>query len=70
MNRDSFKEFLEIIKIDEVSQKLQSHKSDFHFCSEIDERTETHRITEQNRTTLNNLLFNFFRDESQQYCRI
>ena len=67
-DRDSFKELLETIKIDEVSQKLWSCKSDFH--SEIDERTETHRITEQDRATLNNLLFNFFRGRSQQHCRI
>jgi len=70
MNRDDLKELSEIIKIDKVSQKLQNCKSDFHFCSEIDERAETHRTAEQDKATLNNLFFNFFRDESQQHCRI
>ncbi len=70
MNRDDFKEFLEIIKINKVSQKSWSCKLDFYFHFEIDERAETYRIAEQDRVTLNNLLFNFFRDKSQQYCRI
>jgi hypothetical protein len=65
MNRDDFKEFSEIIKIDEINQKLQSCKLDFYFHSEINEKTETYRTAEQDRATLNNLLFNFFRDESQ-----
>jgi len=46
MNRDSFKEFLKIIKTNKVSQKLWSHKSDFYSHSEIDERTETCRTAE------------------------
>jgi len=46
MNKDDFKELSEIIKINEVSQKSQSYESDFHSYSEIDERTETYRITE------------------------
>ncbi len=46
MNRDDLKEFLKIIKINEVSQKLWSCKLNFHFCSEIDERAETHRTAE------------------------
>jgi len=65
MNRDDLKEFSETIKTDEVNQKLQSCKLGFHFHSEIDERAETHRTAEQGRVTLNNFLFNFFRDESQ-----
>jgi len=65
-----FKEFLKIIKTDEVSQKLQSCKLNFYFHFKINERAETYRITEQDRATLNNFLFNFFRDKSQQYCRI
>jgi len=69
-DRDDFKEFLETIKINKVSQKLQSYKLDFHFCSKIDRKAETYRTAEQDRATLNNLLFNFFRDRSQQYCRI
>ncbi len=43
MNRDDLKEFSEIIKINKVNQKLWSHKSDFHFCSEINEKIETYR---------------------------
>jgi len=70
MNRDDFKEFSEIIKTDEVSQKSWSCKLDFHFHSKIDKRTETYRTVEQDRATLNNFLFNFFRDRSQQHCRI
>ncbi len=70
MNKDSFKEFLETIKIDKVSQKLWSCKLSFHFHSKINEKAETYRTAEQDRVTLNNLLFNFFRDESQWYCRI
>ncbi len=46
MNRDDLKEFSETIKTDEVSQKLQSHKSDFHFHSKIDRRAETYRTAE------------------------
>jgi len=46
IDRDDFKEFLKIIKIDEVNQKLQNYKSNFYFCSEIDKRAETYRITE------------------------
>jgi len=65
MNRDDLKEFSETIKTDEVNQKLQSCKLGFYFHSETDERAETHRTAEQDRVTLNNLLFNFFRDESQ-----
>ena len=65
-----FKEFLKIIKTDEVSQKLQSCKSDFYFHFKIDKKAETYRTAEQDRTTLNNLFFNFFRDKSQQHCRI
>ena len=49
---------------------MWSHKSDFHFYSEIDRKAETYRTAEQDRTTLNNFLFNFFKDESQQHCRI
>jgi len=64
MNKDDFKEFLKIIKIDKVSQKSQSHKLGFHFHSKINERTETYRTTEQDRATLNNLFFNFFKDRS------
>ncbi len=70
MNRNDFKELSEIIKIDKVSQKLQSCKSDFYFCFKINEKAEIYRTAEQDRVTLNNFLFNFFRDESQQYCRI
>ncbi len=70
MNRDDLKEFLKIIKIDEVSQKLWSHESGFHSHSETDRKAETYRTAEQDRATLNNLLFNFFKDESQQHCRI
>ncbi len=70
MNRDDLKEFSETIKINEVSQKLQSCKSDFYFCSKIDRKAETYRTAEQDRVTLNNLLFNFFRNEFQQHCRI
>jgi len=70
MNKDDLKEFLKTIKINKVSQKLQNYKSDFYFCSEIDERIEIYRITKQDRVILNNLLFNFFRDRSQQHCRI
>jgi len=65
INRDDFKESLKIIKIDEVNQKLQNHKSDFYFYFKINEKAETHRTTEQDRVTLNNLFFNFFRDKSQ-----
>ncbi len=46
MNRDDLKEFLETIKIDEVSQKLWSCKLNFYFHSEIDEKTETYRTAE------------------------
>jgi len=46
INRDSFKELLETIKIDKISQKLWSCKSDFYFCSEINERAETYRTAE------------------------
>ncbi len=46
MNRDSFKEFLKIIKIDEVSQKLQSCKLNFYSHSEIDRKAETYRTAE------------------------
>ena len=56
MNRDDLKEFLETMKIDKVNQKLQSCELNFYFYSEIDEKTETHRTAEQDRTTLNNLL--------------
>ncbi len=70
MNKDDLKEFSEIIKIDEVNQKLWSYKLDFHFCSEINEKAEIYRTVEQDRVTLNNFLFNFFRDESQQHYRI
>ncbi len=45
-DRDSFKEFSEIIKIDEVSQKLQSHELSFYFYFEINEKVETYRTTE------------------------
>ncbi len=45
-DKDDLKEFLKIMKINEVSQKLWSYKSDFHFCSEIDKKVETYRITE------------------------
>jgi len=45
-DRDSFKEFLETIKIDKISQKSQSCKSDFYSHSEIDERAETYRTAE------------------------
>ena len=69
-DRDDFKEFLETIKINEVSQKLQSCKSDFHFHFEINKKVKTYRTAEQDRVTLNNLFFNFFKDRSQQYCRI
>jgi len=65
MNRDSFKKSLKIIKIDEVSQKLWNYKSDFYFCSETDRKAETYRTAEQDRITLNNFFFNFFKDESQ-----
>jgi len=70
MNRDDLKEFLKTIKIDEVSQKLWSCKLNFHFHSETDKKAETYRTAEQDRATLNNFLFNFFRDRSQQYYRI
>jgi len=70
MNKDDLKEFSETIKTDEVNQKLQSYKSDFYFHFKIDRKAETYRTAEQDRATLNNLLFNFFRDESQQYCKI
>ncbi len=70
MNRDDLKEFLKTIKTDKVSQKLWNCKSDFHSHSEIDKRAETYRTAEQDRTTLNNLFFNFFRDRSQQHYRI
>jgi len=70
MNRDDLKEFSETIKINEVSQKLQSCKSDFYFCFKIDRKAETYRTAEQDRVTLNNFLFNFFRNEFQQHCRI
>jgi len=46
MNRDDLKEFLKIIKIDEINQKLWSHKLGFHSHSETDRRAETYRITE------------------------
>ncbi len=46
MNRDDLKEFLEIIKIDEVNQKLWSYKSDFHSHSEINKKAETYRTAE------------------------
>ena len=69
-DRDGFKEFLKTIKTDKVSQKLWNCKLDFHSHSEIDRRAETYRTAEQDRATLNNLFFNFFRDESQQHCRI
>ena len=45
-DKDDLKEFLKIMKINEVSQKLWSYKSDFYFCSEIDKKVETYRITE------------------------
>jgi len=64
MNRDDLKEFSEIMKTDEINQKLQSCKLDFHFYFKINEKAEIHRTTKQDRTTLNNFLFNFFRDES------
>ncbi len=70
MNRDDLKEFSEIIKIDEVNQKLWSYKSDFHFCSEINRKAETYRTAEQDKVTLNNFLFNFLKDRSWQHCRI
>ena len=70
MNKDDLKELSETIKIDEVNQKLWSCKLGFHSHPEIDRRAETYRTAEQDRATLNNLLFNFFRDESQQHCRI
>ncbi len=70
MNRDDLKEFLKIIKINEVNQKLWSCKLDFHFCFKINEKVETYRTAEQDKATLNNFLFNFFKDESQQHCRI
>ncbi len=44
MNRDDLKEFLEIIKIDKVSQKLQSCELDFYSYFKTDKRTETYRI--------------------------
>jgi len=65
MNRDDFKEFLKTIKIDEVSQKSWSCKLDFYFHSKINEKVRTYRIAEQDRATLDNLLFNFFKDRSQ-----
>ncbi len=46
MNKDDFKEFLKIIKIDEVSQKLQSCKSDFYFHFKINEKVKTYRTAE------------------------
>ena len=46
MNRDDLKEFSETIKIDEVSQKLQSHKLDFYFHSETDEKVKIYRTAE------------------------
>ena len=70
MNKDDLKEFSETIKTDKVSQKLQSCKSDFYFCFKINKKVKTYRTAEQDKATLNNLLFNFFRDESQQHCRI
>jgi len=64
MNRDDLKELLEIIKTDKVSQKLQSCELGFHSYFKIDRKIKTYRTAEQDRATLNNLLFNFFRDES------
>ncbi len=46
MNRDDFKEFSETIKIDEVNQKLWSHKLGFHSCSETDRKIRTYRTAE------------------------
>jgi len=64
MNKDDLKEFSEIIKTDEVSQKLQSYELDFYFHFKIDKKAETYRTAEQDKATLNNFLFNFFRDKS------
>ena len=38
MNKDNLKEFLKIIKLNKINQKLQSCKSDFYFYSEIDKK--------------------------------
>jgi len=46
MNRDSFKKLSEIIKIDEISQKLQSYKSDFYFHFKINKKVETYKTAE------------------------
>ena len=54
MNRDDLKEFLEIIKINEISQKSWSCKLDFYFHFKINEKAETHRTAKQDRATLNN----------------
>ncbi len=64
MNRDDFKELSETMKTDKVNQKSQSHKLDFYFYSETDRKAETYRTAEQDRITLNNFLFNFFKDKS------
>jgi len=52
------------MKTDKVNQKSQSHKLDFYFYSETDRKAETYRTAEQDRITLNNFLFNFFKDKS------
>jgi len=46
IDRDDLKELLKIIKTDKVSQKSQSYKSDFYFCSKIDRRVRTYRTAE------------------------
>ncbi len=46
INRDDLKEFLKIIKIDKVSQKLWSCKLNFHSCSEINKKVKTYRTAE------------------------
>ncbi len=64
MNRDDFKEFLKIIKIDKVNQKSQSCKLGFYFYFKTDKKIEIYRTAEQDKVTLNNFLFNFFKDRS------